>query len=258
MLESISQDQPRPAKVAPSWAETEMITDRPDQTESSITVPHKTLQIETGFVFESYSTESVDFQDWGIGTTLLRYGLLPNLELRLGSFYQYSELEFGNAMDSTQQGIGPVTGGLKVFIADEDGWRPQLSLLADITLSDAGENYFRPSYSYTTIKILASHTLSETLGLGYNLGYANNGEDPGGMFVYSLVLGASLTNRLSAFAEVYGTFDDRELPRHRIDGGFTFLLMNNLQLDVSAGLGPEDDGVSMWFGNAGVSWRIPR
>jgi hypothetical protein len=28
----------------------ELITDRPDQTESSTVVPHKSLQIETGFV----------------------------------------------------------------------------------------------------------------------------------------------------------------------------------------------------------------
>jgi len=235
-----------------------LVTDRPDQTESSITVPHKSLQIETGIILEHYKNDNATFNNWGFGTTLLRYGLLQNLELRLGNYYQYSKLEFKNSTDTIQQGIGPFTGGLKVFIADEEGWRPQLSLLADITLSDLGETDFRPSYSYTTIKLAASHTLSNAFALGYNLGYANNGEDPKGMFVYSLVLGTSLTNKLSAYAEIYGTFDDREIPRHRIDGGFTYLLRNNLQLDLSAGLGPEDKGISMWFTSVGGSWRIPR
>jgi hypothetical protein len=31
----------------------ELVTDRPDQTESAVTVPLNSLQIETGFVYES-------------------------------------------------------------------------------------------------------------------------------------------------------------------------------------------------------------
>jgi hypothetical protein len=43
-----------PSNMAPSWSDTELITDRPDQTESSSTVPRNTLQIETGFIFGEF------------------------------------------------------------------------------------------------------------------------------------------------------------------------------------------------------------
>lgn len=37
----------------------ELITDRPDQTESYVVVPHKFLQVETGFEMENNETELV-------------------------------------------------------------------------------------------------------------------------------------------------------------------------------------------------------
>lgn len=255
----LAQDmKPKPAHVAPGWDVPDLITDRPDQTESSVTVPRKTLQIETGFVFEKFKSDDAEFENWGIATTLLRYGVLDNFELRLGSYYQHSSLTVNDVeTDSTQQGVGPITAGLKVYITEEKGAWPEIALLADLTFSDWGHLDYRPSYNYSVIKLLFSHTLSKRFGLGYNLGFANNGEDPKGFFVYSLVLGASVTNRLSAFAEVYGNFDDSSLPRHRIDGGITYLLRHNLQLDASAGFGPKDT-LSMWFASAGLTWRIPQ
>ena len=255
----MSQDQkPIIANVAPSWSVPEIITDRPDQTESSATIPGKTLQIETGFVFERFISGDYQFDNWGIATTLLRYGVLNNFEIRLGNYYQHSTLtQKETGVDTIQQGFGPITTGLKVYVTEEKGIWPQMSILADITINKVGKLDYRPSYNYSVIKLLFSHTLSNRLSLGYNVGFANNGEDPKGFFVYSLALGTSITNKLSAFAEVYGNFDDSNLPRHRIDGGFTFLVKHNLQLDASAGFGPEEEGLSMWFVNAGLTWRIP-
>lgn len=63
-----------------------LVTDRPDQTESAVTVPLNSLQIETGFLYEGVKeTESV-FDNYSIGA-LLRYGILDNIELRFGGDY---------------------------------------------------------------------------------------------------------------------------------------------------------------------------
>ncbi len=70
----------------------DLITDRPDQTESSCSVRKNALQIETGFVYENFKRDDVKFDNWGIATTLLRYGVLDNFELRLGSYYQLSNV----------------------------------------------------------------------------------------------------------------------------------------------------------------------
>jgi len=236
----------------------ELITDRPDQTESSITVPKKTLQIETGFVYENFKEDDAKFQNWGLGTTLLRYGVWDNFELRLGSSYQQSKVKFTEMdTDSTQSGIGPLAFGFKVFIIEEKGIRPQISFLADLTLNNFGKTDYRPSYTYSTLKFAASHTLSNFFSLGYNFGYANNGEDGNGFFVYSLVLGMGITDHLGAYAEIYGTSANGDAPIFRYDGGFTFLLRNNLQLDLSAGSGIDKD-VNMYYVSFGLTWRIPK
>lgn len=235
-----------------------IVTDRPDQTEASSTIPARTLQIETGVIFSRSQETEYNFDNWGIGTTLLRYGVWDNFELRLGSFYQLSTIEATNSgADSTEHGLGPILAGFKVFIVEEKGLRPEISVLADITLRHVGSLSYRPTYSYPTAKISASHTLSPRFSLGYNAGFGYNGENADGFFIYSAVIGYSITDRLGFFGEAYGTFDHGNLPNHRIDGGFTYLARNNLQFDISAGTG-FDEHIDMFFVSGGFSWRIPR
>lgn len=126
-----------------------------------------------------------------------------------------------------------------------------------MTINQVADLNFRLTYNYSTIKIAASHTLTDQFGLGYNLGYAYNGEDPKGFFVYSLVFGMSITEKTGAYIEGYGNFDPSAQPKHRLDGGFTYLVGHNIQLDLSGGFGPEQDEINMWFASLGVSWRIP-
>src|SRR5690606_11110122 len=62
----------------------EMITDRPDETEAPYLVSKGYFQIETGTFYRKYENSSIKLEELGYNTTLLRYGLLENLELRLG------------------------------------------------------------------------------------------------------------------------------------------------------------------------------
>ena len=234
-----------------------IVTDRPDLTESSSTVPHKTLQIETGVVYEKTQDSELSLDNWFFGTTLLRYGLWDRFELRAGSFYQVTHgTRKESGADSTEQGFGPLMLGFKVYVVPEKGLRPEISILAEMTLRHIGTLTYRPTFSYPVAKVSASHTLTDALSLGYNMGFAYNGENADGFFVYSVVLGYSITSRLGFFGEAYGTFDHGNLPNHRIDGGFTYVVKNNLQLDISAGTG-FDSNVDKHFISAGFSWRIP-
>lgn len=56
----------------------EIVADRPDQTESSTTVPIKSFQMEFGFGSENYNNETFLL----IPSALFRYGLSNNVELR--------------------------------------------------------------------------------------------------------------------------------------------------------------------------------
>ena len=61
-----------------------LVTDRPDATEASSTVGKGVFQIETGGFYESYKDGNETFELNTYNTTLLRYGILDNLEIRVG------------------------------------------------------------------------------------------------------------------------------------------------------------------------------
>ena len=105
--------------------------------------------------------------------------------------------------------------------------------------------------------LAATNTLSKRFSLGYNIGFAYDGESADGFFIYAVYLGFQITDRLWSFAEVYGDFDNGDFPNHKIDGGLTYRIRHNLQIDVSGGTGISSD-VNKYFINGGISWRIPR
>ncbi|MBT4970010.1 MAG: hypothetical protein HOM80_13475, partial [Bacteroidetes bacterium] len=83
----------------------ELITDRPDQTESAQVVPLHSLQIESGYVFET----KIQLGEKTItaNSTLLRYGIIKDFELRLGVDYSIYTPKTGAAK---LKGFNPIYG----------------------------------------------------------------------------------------------------------------------------------------------------
>ncbi|MEZ5083213.1 MAG: transporter [Bacteroidales bacterium] len=232
--------------------------DRPTQSISPVLVGKTFFQIETGAMYTNREDDVSERRSLSIGTTLLRYGVLSNLELRLESGFESTQLDSVNTpFDTAYSGLGAVSAGFKVFICEEKGIRPALAIVGSITFRHLGNENFAPTYSYPIGKLAASHALSKQWSLGYNIGFAYNGETPDGFFVYSIFTGYKISEHLWSFAEVYGKFDHGDFPRHRLDGGFTYLLRKNLQIDLTGGYGLNKE-VKRFFINGGVSWRIPK
>src|SRR5437870_3062683 len=66
--------------IASGAEEPELVTDRPDFTESSLVVPRGRLQIEGGF---SYTRGNSGERAWNLPEMLLRLGVASRWELRL-------------------------------------------------------------------------------------------------------------------------------------------------------------------------------
>ena len=62
-------------------------TDRPNMTASSLTLPKNTFQIETGVLYEYQDKNAFAIATLKYPTTLLRYGLFENFELRISGQY---------------------------------------------------------------------------------------------------------------------------------------------------------------------------
>ncbi|MBU1369122.1 MAG: transporter [Bacteroidetes bacterium] len=234
----------------------ELITDRPDQTESSVVVPLRSLQIETGFVLENDETDLIKQKSFTYNTTLLRFGLLKNLELRLGLEYLGEKVEIKkNDTLNSFSGLSPIYTGFKVKIADEDGWKPEIAFLGGLVLPFTANDDFKPEYSAATVRFAFSHTLSERFSLGYNLGAEWGGVTAIPGYFYSIAIGFGLAENLGLFVESYGLIPEEGVSEHLIDAGFTYLIIPNFQIDISGGIGLNNNAIDNFI-SLGFTYRF--
>ena len=99
------------------------------------------------------------------------------------------------------------------------------------------------------------HTLSERFTLAYNVGAEWDGETPSTTFIYTLTSGYSITRKLGVYVEFYGFAPQQQATDHRFDGGFTFLINQNIMVDVSGGFGLTENAPANYL-SLGFSYRF--
>jgi len=234
-----------------------MVTDRPDATESPLTVPQGYLQVETGAFYNTYENDE-DFktENLGYNTSLFRYGILENLELRVGINYAENRISTDDvAAEITTDGLTPLLLGAKVEIADEDGWKPQIGLLGHLYLPFTASDAFKPNTTGADFRFSFAHTLSEKSSLSYNVGGQWGNDSPELAYIYTLSYGYTITDALGFYAEIYGDFPENSQANHLWDAGLTYALKPNIQLDATVGTS-FTEGQDLLL-SAGVSFRIP-
>jgi hypothetical protein len=250
-----------------SAQEAELITDRPDQTESAAVVGPGLVQVETGFQLSRSDDPDSRVETQELLATLVRIGLHERLELRLGwAGWIRTETEArGPAGERSEaDGAGDTELGFKVRFFEESGGRPAVALLA-ATSVPSGAAEFSTDRADPSFRLSVAHTLSERVSLGYNVGAAwetaqtDRGPTTLSRALYTVAAGFSLSDRVGAFVELYGDLGGSAGggPAHSADGGLTFLIRDNLQLDLAGGVGLTDLADD-WFVGLGLSVRIPR
>jgi hypothetical protein len=234
-----------------------LITDRPDATESPTAVPKGFLQVETGAFYESFEDNGIKNENYTYNTTLVRYGLLKNLELRLGwDFVEGQTKVNGTALDNITSGFNPLLFGFKTTIAKENGCMPEIGFLGHLYLPFTAGSDYKPDTTGVDFRFSFAHTLSEKSSIAYNLGAAWRDDSPEAAYLYTLAYGYSITNQLGAYAELYGDFPENSKANHLWDVGLTYLVSNNVQLDATVG-SSFTEGQDILI-SAGVSFRIPK
>ncbi len=235
----------------------ELITDRPDATEAPSTVPLGTLQIETGAFYTSFEKESIKQEVLAYNTTLLRYGILKNLELRLGWNFEEGRTSFNGAqLDNISSGLSPLLAGVKINITEENGAMPTIGLIGHIFLPFSAATDYRPETTGVDFRFAFDHTLSEKSTIAYNIGAQWGNDSPEAAYIYTVAYGYSMTDKLGFYAELYGDFPEDNKANHLWDAGVTYLVKNNLQLDATIGTSITE-GQDLLI-SAGLSYRIPK
>jgi hypothetical protein len=217
-------------------------TDRPDQTESSSTVGKGELQIESGILVQH--TEGI--REVLIPTNLFRYGLTRNVELRVLSEYGLFKNGSFNA-----DGITDLQIGTKIQLLKNENKNTEIAFLSHLIIP-SGTNGFTIDEYGTINKLSISHSLSENIGIGYNLGY-DFIQSSNGNFTYSVALGFSVNDHFGMYIEPFGSWVEFEEFDHNFDAGITYLVNDNCQLDFSFGTGISNE---FNYISVGGSWLI--
>jgi hypothetical protein len=232
-----------------------LVTDRPDFTESALSVLPGVVQVEAGYTWTR--NDGVDVHS--LGEVLLRIGVLPRAEVRVGlNSFAWSD------GPSNASGMEDASLGVKVELTpgSNQGFqllRPSIALLVSTTLPTGAEE-FGETELQPAATLAMSWDLSERLGLGANAGVGapTLDGDRFGQFSGSLALGASVTEHLGAYGEYYvfaPPGPDAEAAGF-LNGGLTWLLGEDFQLDLRAGFGVHGDDADAFFFGGGLATRF--
>lgn len=235
-----------------------LVTDRPDKTESAIVVPINSYQIETGFVFHKQkfveNNNEVENENLIFASTLFRYGVTENIELRFGGEYLSGK---STVLHSTKfiDGIQGLFLGSKMQLQKDEKIISDAAIIARIDLPFGNLN-LRPDRFEPSLILSLAQNINENFSLGVNFGLFDNSKIDQYTYFYSTSLGISLTEKIGLFIELYGDIFKNLSPVHNFDFGITYLHLPNLQLDFSTGTILVGDNTE-YFGGLGIALRLP-
>ena len=220
-----------------------LVTDRPDFTEASSVVGYRRLQIEGGYTYAHDKSDGIATDEHVLPELLMRYGLSDCVELRIGWVGYVSVTETVQATSTATNSSGG-TGldlGFKVKCTDQQGWMPESAVIFGVT-APIGDPEIDSDRVGASAVGAYSWELNDWLSIGGNTGFFSVPSDGDyfNLFAQSIAAGISLTDRLGMYQEwIMLVFDDAaDSPtQHIYNGGFTFLVTPDLQLDWRAGIG---------------------
>jgi hypothetical protein len=226
-------------------------TDRPDQTESAVTVPRKFFQMEFGFGRENMRNNDYNFAH---PVFLLKYGLFKRAELRLeGNFFSEHEQLVPDPKTTTR--FEPLEVGTKIALFEEKGLLPKTSFIGHLGLPFTASEVDENQEVFGSIRFSFQHTLSERAALGYNAGVIWDGYSDKPKWMYTFSPNINIGKRWYAYVETFAFFREGEAAEHSVDAGIAYYVSNDAKLDFSGGVGLGDNPMRNYIA-LGASFRF--
>lgn len=238
-----------------------LVTDRPDFTEASVTVGRGVSQLEFGYTYTYDSAGDGSTRGHSIGEPLLRQGVFADwFELRFGWNYG-DERALDLLGESNTQGGEDLYLGIKLALTPQEGWLPEMAIIPQMTVP-TGATGFRASGVLPGVNWIYGWEINDFFSTAGSTQF-NRSEDGETGATYlemaqSWTIGYSLTDRLGAYTEWFALIPsgaDTELTEHYFNGGFTYLVNDDIQLDIRAGTGL-NSAADDYFLGTGMSVRF--
>lgn len=223
----------------------ELQSDRPDFTEGAFVVDKGHFQVESGY---TYSRTSEGRNNHVAPEMLLRLGTFDTTEIRI-----YWE---GYQLEKRADGASGYSLGFKTKISEEGEFIPRTSLIGEVGTGDPEK---LSSQIESGLKlVLEKEILGQ--GLAGNLNLFRRDDGIAGYFEGSgsLSFGFELSELIGLYLETYAILpfeSGNAKHEYYLNGGFTILAHENLQLDIRSGLGLNKDSDDMFVGT-GFVYRI--
>lgn len=223
--------------------------DRPGALTGTDVMPLHKLQWETGIGYESTKEGPHTFT---LNNTLLRFGLFENAELRVGTDF----LMWNSGLSEEPTfGFAPLTFGIKARFYEGSGFLPSVALLAELQSPHIGTKELLPSHLSPTLHLLFEHTVTDWLGIGYNVGMEWDGETAAPTTFLGFGLYFDISERIGTFVETYNYFHPNEDNQYLTEFGLIWLVSRRVQLDLAADLDFKNLG-KQYAISGGVAWLI--
>jgi hypothetical protein len=245
--------------VGPASAKDELVTDRPDVSESSEVVGKGRYQIETSVV--SARDDAAGTRVRTLNTpTLLRIGIAEQFELRVESD-GYTRLRADGAAPVRASGMADTALGIKWHMqdGDDDDWVPSVAWLLHADFA-TGARTFRGQGVRPSLRMVAEWELPQGWSVGAMPGVFGDRNEAGQRYtagLLALVLGKDFTEQWRGFVEL--SADQLAPARHggnvtSWDAGVAYVLNKDVQLDFSISRGISKSAVDSNWG-VGLSVR---
>ena len=238
-----------------------MNTDRPDFTESSRTVGQGVTQWELGYTYSYNDDDGVQARSHNYPEALLRAGILADwLELRVGWCYAEQVAQTTGGSRERSYGSEDLYLGFKIGLTPQDGWLPEMALMPQMMVPigsgglTAGECLPGINWTYSWELndrwVVAGQTqLNRALDTATNRPFLDVSQ--------SATMGLGITERLGGYLEWYVMIPDGadvDPTLHYLNGGFTFAVNEDLQLDARVGRGLSQSADD-YFAGSGLVFR---
>ncbi|NOY29120.1 MAG: transporter [Planctomycetes bacterium] len=238
-----------------------LVTDRPDFTEASSTVGLGVAQLEFGYTYihdDAGGGQSLHTQSFG--EPLLRVGILADwLEFRIALAPQENR-SVAAGITETTAGADELYLGFKIALTPQEGLLPEMAIIPqmNVPLSSSAPSSGSVEPGVNWIYAWEINDFISTAGSTQGNRRIDSSGDAYLEMAQSWTIAYSLSDRVGAYTEWFALIPsgaDTAQTEHYANGGFTFLLSNDVQWDIRAGLGL-NDAAADFFAGTGLSIRF--
>ena len=235
----------------------ELATDRPDATESPVTVDEGWFQVEASMM--SYSRDrsgGMLSESWSLGEMNIKYGVTDSDDIQVIVTPYVLEQTSGAGQSSDNDGVGDVTVRWKHNILGNDEGDIAFGLLPFVNVpvrSDVSNDHWEAGlvtpYSWT---IDDRWSFGAQLEVGRMYNAADDRLD--WSLSHTAVVGVAVTERLGFYFEYLGVSGDHPYEAY-FSHGATFSLRKDIQLDAGTLIGLNDAAQDLTL-FTGFSWKF--